>query len=212
MSHVTKVTVTTSQQVSITHPVQQLVITNGLPSWLYIRVGGSDLPNAQSADITVAPMSAGSFAVVPTRNFGIAVGDVTVLATTNVPITQAVCMFYETPVPVTLGQVPLSPGGFRYRQTLHDAQVLSSLSTWSVDLSNFTHARYVVSGAVVAGNAWQISAQSISVDPSLPSQLALTQPSNQGGVRMIEFPAGCVLRLQLFANVSVTITDQVEAW
>ncbi len=218
MSHVSRVLVQASQSISIAHPVQQLVITNGLPNWLYIRVGGSDLPTASNADIAVAPLSMGAFPIVPTRNFGIAVGDVTILAVTNVPITQAVCMFYEDAQPVTLGQVPLSPGGFRYRKILNQAATLTSGSSWQVDLSNFTFFRYIVS-TPTSGVWWTVAISSVSSTvPAVQFQIIRTFIINTNGSLALSGIAGSVLLMFLNCQdssgnpASITLTDQMEAW
>ena len=217
MAHVSRVIVNTSQSVAIDHMVQQVVITNGLPNWLYMRVGGSDLPGASNADISIAPLAQGSWPVVPTRNFGITVGDATILATTNVPIKQAVISFYEQPIPVMLGQVPLSPGGFRYRQVLSNGITRSDGDVWSVDLSNFVQFRYYVINAT-ASRFWSIQLQSISVGAINPVPLGSTFPQNTIGQAALAGRAGCVLQMALTCQLpngsasSLTLTDQVEAW
>ncbi len=222
MAHVSKLLIKQSQSVAIDHVVQQLVVNNGLPNWLYIRVGGSDLPTAGNADIAVAPLSMGSWPIVPTRNFGIAVGDVTIVTATTVPITQAVCMFYETPIPTTLGQVPLSPGGFRSRQILNGTPTAGTTKnngdTWSVDLSNFTFFRYTVIGIPSGGNTWDILLVLIPFGAAVGGFIAKTFPRNDTGSMVIQGPAGTLLRMSLECTTpaggfgSISMVDYIEAW
>lgn len=218
MPHASKVIVNASQSIAVAHIVQQIVITNGLPNWLYMRLGGSDLPGASNADVSIAPLSMASIPVVPTRNFGITVGEATILAVTNVPIKQAVIVFYEQPIPVTLGQVPLSPGGFRYRQVLSSGITRSDGDVWSVDLSNFTYFRYYVLGQGPSGRFWALLLRSVSVGIANPVPLGKTFPQNDVGHAALAGNAGCVLQISLECQLasgaasSITLTDQVEAW
>jgi hypothetical protein len=178
---------------------------------------------AANAQIAVPPLSEKSITLPPSTHVDIVLGTQTVMAATNVPITQALLTLYEYAVPTNLGAAPLSPGGFRYSETVVAAGVrdAGALSVPFRNLSNFVRGRLSLS--------WTVPSQ-----PDLNLQIGIFRsvagayitpiyisPYSQAQNIVLEFSAGCEVRL--FAHMvnhqgvgiagTVQVTSCVlEAW
>lgn len=217
MAHETRVPLSGSQAISLTHPARQLLVENYSTSYMYLRVGGTDQPNRNNFDYAIPPLTSRAIPILPSVSFGVGFSDTTILVTTSVPVTRSTITFYENPTPVAIGSVPLSPGGFRYREALYALQSVANNAFVDRDLSNFSNFRYLAIASQVQSNAstWSVMANNLYIPVSGGAFPFGSIPKYIGvGAFVLEGAAGDVLRFTVLCSPSpiTQFSAILEAW
>ena len=86
------------------------MISNLLPSWLFVRIGGTDIPSASSCDWAIPPMTAQIIPLPATNIISVGVGVPLVTLGQQVMAGQgAIVTLYDVPTPVAVGSMDLNP-------------------------------------------------------------------------------------------------------
>lgn len=104
-----RVNVSESQTVHTPFGAKQVLINNVLPKWVYLRLGGTDIPTHKNCDIVVPPMSINLIPIPAGRDFAIGLSDALLTIGQQVPGTSAIVTFYSEPLPAGMGSIDLNP-------------------------------------------------------------------------------------------------------
>ena len=107
-------TLTTSQPGTIDFRALGILVSNPTGRWIYIRLGGNDLPTQVSADIRVAPYTYYSDTISPASLFGFTLGDIVSPSATQAG--DPTVSLSETGLPTAIANINLP--GVVYRPTL----------------------------------------------------------------------------------------------
>ena len=192
-------TITASQVLSLqTFFARQAMISNLLPSWLFVRIGGTDIPNAASSDWAVPPMTAQIIPLPATNIISVGVGAPIVTLGQQVMAGQgAIVTLYDVPTPVAVGSMDLNPsrmGQMTQRTFTVPTSYTLPFPATTVHVANYSAAwLYVGIGTLVAPT---VLTASIAVPPMSEKSLPC-QPT--------------ALFAFAFSAVLVTLGDQVPA-
>ena len=184
------------------------------PSWVYVAYGTLIAPTAANAMASVPPLSERSLSCAPNTQFAFALSAATVMVGTDIPQVNVVATFYEYSVPLSLGSAPLSPGGFRYRELLHNMIAVPSGTVIERDLRNFGSARYSITSHMLAATTRFLFLDIWDWTLSAYLSLVATVPWVQNFGAGATFHAGKVVRI--IYNTSdggaFDLSDSLEAW
>jgi hypothetical protein len=169
---------------------------------------------AANAQIAVPPLSEKSISTPPATHFDVVAGAQTVMIATNLPVTQAVATLYEYYTPVNLGVSPLSPGGFRYSEILHNNVAVAAGTAIDRNLSNFNWGRYSVKSEMAAASLIILIVDIWDWTTGTYVAQAASVPLVQNYNASVTFHAGKPIRLlyNMSGGPNFTLTDTLEAW
>ena len=194
-----------SQTISLqTFFARQMMVNNLLPRWLYFRIGGTDVPDAQNADLQVPPMTVQIIPLPATNQITVGVGPAIVVIGQQVTATDAVVTFYDVPTPVGIGSINLNPT--RLGQIAQNSFVVAGAYTQAfpctqVHVSNYSQSWvYVAYGTLVIPTA----ATANAVIPPMSERSLTCPPTAQFAFGLSA--ALVTLGQQVPAGVNITAT------
>jgi hypothetical protein len=220
---------TAAASYTIAFPATMIHVSNYSTKYVYVAYGTLIVPTAANAMATVPPMSERSLPCQPSTNFAFGLSAATIVApSTAVPQANIVATFYEYPVPMSLGTAPLSPGGFKYTETLRTGNVQEqNIVSIERNLTNFNHGRYVLNWVMPAyvGGCLQVMIWRGNGTGVLVAPIAQTTIVSSHSITL-EFEAGCWIitpKFEMYSSgalgllgpldvISFNPAEQLEAW
>jgi hypothetical protein len=169
---------------------------------------------AANAQIAVPPMSEKSITLPPSDHIDVVVGTQTVMIATGIPVTSAIFTCYEYAVPTNLGVAPLSPGGFRYHELLHNVVAIPSGTLLERDLSNFAMARYTLKSNEIAATTKILYLAIWDYSDGVMNTVCATIPLFRERWASVTFHAGKKILIEYEESGLGTfaLSDTLEAW
>lgn len=213
---------TSSQSVNLPFSAQSVLIENPTGNWLYLRIGGNDIPSAAGADKVCPPFTNFSTAVSPTNNFGVAIGIQPISQPIQSPAQVATITFFDEPQPQFLSPLPVSSSLYRYREVLHDPLTLPTATTQTLtrDLSGFNNIRYSLNVVTAISGIYKIERQPfvgtktplavVVFNPALSTPLGVAGTYSQQAAGV--FSQVLITYQNSGGAGDIVLTDTLEAW
>jgi hypothetical protein len=122
---------------------RQILVNNLLPRWLYIRVGGTDIPTAANCDLAIAPMTAVTTPIPDTYTISVGMGPVLVTLGQQVESNKSIVTLYDVPQPGSLGSIDLNPsrlGAMTQRKFVVAGSYTIPFSVSTLHVANYSKA------------------------------------------------------------------------